>query len=102
MPVVGGLRKDGLRDVHEVSAFRQEQSIPDQQQAILKYAEQHELEVSHFYVDDAVSGSTAEGRPAFLRMIADAQKPGQHWKTILVYDVKRFGRLDNDEAGYYR
>jgi hypothetical protein len=35
-------------------------------------------------------------------MIADAQKPGQHWKTILVYDVKRFGRLDNDEAGYYR
>ncbi|HEY3225900.1 MAG TPA: recombinase family protein, partial [Planctomycetota bacterium] len=84
------------------STDRQEQSIPDQQQAILKYAEQHGLEVSHFYVDDAVSGSTAEGRPAFLRMIADAQKPGQPWKTILVYDVKRFGRLDNDEAGYYR
>jgi hypothetical protein len=35
-------------------------------------------------------------------MIADAQAEGREWSLILVYDVKRFGRVDNDEAGYYR
>ncbi len=33
---------------------------------------------------------------------ADAEKPWCDFNKIVVYDVKRFGRLDSDEAGYYR
>jgi DNA invertase Pin-like site-specific DNA recombinase len=35
-------------------------------------------------------------------MIQDAQKTSRSFDKIIVYDVKRFGRIDNDEAGYYR
>jgi len=35
-------------------------------------------------------------------MIKDAQKATRFFEKIIVYDVKRFGRIDNDEAGYYR
>ena len=55
-----------------------------------------------FYTDDAISGTSAEERRAFLQMIQDAQAPDCPFRYVLVYDVKRFGRLDNDEAGFYR
>jgi len=35
-------------------------------------------------------------------MIQDAESPTRKFDLIVVYDVKRFGRIDNDEAGYYR
>lgn len=35
-------------------------------------------------------------------MIQDAQKSTRRFDKIIVYDVKRFGRIDKDEAGYYR
>jgi DNA invertase Pin-like site-specific DNA recombinase len=35
-------------------------------------------------------------------MIQDAQRSDCGFRTILVYDIKRFGRVDNDEAGHYR
>jgi len=35
-------------------------------------------------------------------MMQDAQSSAQPFDAIVVYDVKRFGRIDNDEAGYYR
>jgi len=53
-------------------------------------------------VDDAISGTSTIGRRAFQQMIADAQKTNSQFDKIVVYDVKRFGRIDNDEAGYYR
>ena len=84
------------------STDRQEQSIPDQRRAVEAYASDHRLRLVRFYVDDAISGTTATRRPAFQEMVADAQKPNRPFEFVLVYDVKRFGRLDNDEAGYYR
>jgi hypothetical protein len=35
-------------------------------------------------------------------MIAAAESPACDFGLVVVYDVKRFGRLDNDEAGFYR
>jgi len=84
------------------STDRQEQSIPDQKKAIETYAAEHGLRLVKFYVDDAISGTSALGRRAFLKMIEDAQKTSKSFDKIIVYDVKRFGRIDNDEAGYYR
>ena len=35
-------------------------------------------------------------------MVGLAQQDRRPFSYVIVYDVKRFGRLDNDEAGYYR
>jgi DNA invertase Pin-like site-specific DNA recombinase len=84
------------------STDRQEQSIPDQKKALEKYAVENGLRLLKFYTDDAISGTSTLGRRAFQQMIKDAQSAERRFDTIMVYDVKRFGRIDNDEAGYYR
>ncbi len=84
------------------STDRQEQSIPDQKRAIEEYLDDHDLRLLRFYVDDAISGTSTIGRRAFLDMIADAKRRSCDFRFVVVYDVKRFGRVDNDEAGYYR
>ncbi len=84
------------------STDRQEQSIPDQKKAVESYALLHGLRIDKFYIDDAISGTSSIGRRAFQEMIAAAQRPSRIFTNIIVYDVKRFGRVDNDEAGYYR
>jgi len=83
------------------STDRQEQSIPDQRRIIESYALKHEYEILSFYTDDAVSGASSE-RDSFQSLIKDAKKSGCAFQFVLVYDIKRFGRVDNDEAGYYR
>lgn len=82
------------------STDRQEQSIPDQKRAVEQYAAAHGLRLDKFYVDDAISGTSTIGRRAFLQMVQDAQRPDRPFDLIVVYDVKRFGRVGNDEAGY--
>jgi len=84
------------------STDRQEQSIPDQKKAIEKYAREHEVALLRFYEDDAISGTSTVGRKAFQALIDDARRPRCEFGLVIVYDVKRFGRVDNDEAGYYR
>ena len=84
------------------STDRQEQSIPDQRQALERYAAEHGLRVLRYYTDDGISGSSSLGRRAFQQMIADATSGARRFGIIIVYDVKRFGRVGNDEAGYYR
>jgi hypothetical protein len=86
------------------STDRQEQSIPDQQRTIEAFALTHSLRLIRFYTDDAISGTSTAERPAFQQMIADARGGGDgpRFTRVIVYDVKRFGRIDNDEAGYYR
>ena len=81
---------------------RQEKSIPDQKRAVLKYAREHGIEIVRWYIDDAISGTSTKRRNDFKQMIADASRPDWQYKLILVYDVKRFGRGDCDEAGHYR
>lgn len=84
------------------STDRQEQSIPDQQHAIQRYCDERGICLLRWYVDDAISGTSSLNRPAFQTMLADAQQRAANFGLIVVYDVKRFGRVDNDEAGYYR
>ena len=101
----GGKRRS--RDLTAVgyvrrSTDRQEQSIPDQKRAIERYAEEQGFRLLRFYVDDAISGTSTVGRKAFQTLIADAKRSACEFSQVIVYDVKRFGRVDNDEAGYYR
>ena len=99
---MGGKQRQRAVGYARRSTDRQEQSIPDQKKAIAAYATTHDLRLERFYVDDAVSGTSTVGRRAFQQMMTDAQKPGRSFELIVVYDIKRFGRVDNDEAGYYR
>lgn len=84
------------------STDRQEQSIDDQKKALKAYAAEHALRLNKFYVDDAISGTSTAKRKGFLQMVKDAESSNCRFRSIIVYDIKRFGRLDNDEAGYYR
>ena len=84
------------------STDRQEQSIPDQKKSIERYADENGFELAKFFVDDAISGTSADRRPGFLEMVNEAQQKRRPFSFVIVYDVKRFGRLGNDEAGYYR
>lgn len=84
------------------STDRQEQSIPDQLRAIERFAAEKGLTILRPYTDDAISGTSSLTRKAFQQLIADAQSPTRDFSFVLVYDVKRFGRVGNDEAGYYR
>ena len=84
------------------STDKQEQSIEDQKNAIQKYIDENGFRFLRFYVDDAISGTSTMGRRAFQQMVQDAQKSTKRFDRIIVYDVTRFGRVDTDEAGYYR
>jgi DNA invertase Pin-like site-specific DNA recombinase len=84
------------------STDRQERSLDDQLAAIHAYAVRHGLAVLRIYTDDAISGVRSDTRGAFQSLIRDAQSRRCDFGTVLVYDLKRFGRVDNDEAGHYR
>jgi DNA invertase Pin-like site-specific DNA recombinase len=84
------------------STDRQEQSLEDQRDAVESYAQSEGLRIVEWFVDDAISGTSTEARKGFQSLIRASQKPSCPFHYVLVYDVKRFGRVDTDEAGYYR
>ena len=84
------------------STDRQEKSLADQRREILRYATENDFAVVAEFVDDGVSGTSGETRQGFLSMLEEAQSRGRKWHTILVWDIKRFGRMSSDEVGYYR
>src|SRR4051812_49129077 len=95
-------RRAGAAAYLRRSTDRQERSLDDQLAAIQVYASAHGLPILRTYSDDAVSGVRSDTRRAFQALIRDAQSSACAFGTVLVYDVKRFGRVDNDEAGHYR
>ncbi len=74
-----------------------EQSIEGQIRICTAYAEQHNLNVIHHYIDRAMSG-TNDRRPEFQRMIADSAK--KQFKYVIVYKFDRFARNMYDSAIY--
>jgi DNA invertase Pin-like site-specific DNA recombinase len=84
------------------STDRQEKSLGDQRREILRYASEHGFGVVAEFVDDGVSGTSGETRQGFLSMLEEAQSPRRTWQFVLVWDIKRFGRMSSDEVGYYR
>lgn len=80
------------------SAGQREESIEDQVRVCRQAAERDGAEVVRVYHDDATTGRTADGRAAFLRMVADAR--GGAFQAVYVYKLDRFARNRYDSAVY--
>ncbi len=82
------------------STDMQERSIPDQKAYVEKWAKENGYAIQRWYVDDAISGTSARGRADFERLMRDAEN-GRDFETVLVYDISRFSRGGTNETGYY-
>lgn len=81
------------------SSYRQdERSIEGQIEDCTRFAEQNEYKVVGEYIDRARSGTDAERRTEFQRMIKDSEK--RAFDVILVYKLDRFARNRYDSAMY--
>ncbi|TET34875.1 MAG: recombinase family protein [Planctomycetota bacterium] len=80
---------------------RQIESFAGQEREITKFAEANGYIIVKSY-REAFTGTEVKRRKVFLEMLNDARTKNVNFSYILCYDISRFGRLDNDEAGYYR
>jgi DNA invertase Pin-like site-specific DNA recombinase len=85
-----------------MSTDHQRYSTENQSDAIYRYAQQHHMTIVRTYSDEGRSGLSFDGRDALKRLIDDVQQGNAPFKSILVYDVSRWGRFqDADESAYY-
>ncbi len=82
-----------------MSTELQQYSTDNQMAVIERYAAENDMEIVATYSDEARSGLRLENRPGMQQMLADAQSEASGFDTILVYDISRWGRFqDQDEA----
>jgi len=85
-----------------MSTEDQQYSIANQAAAIQAYAQSHGYFVVSTYADVGKSGIAIKYRKELRRLLSDVVSGRAHYKTILVYDVSRWGRFqDVDEAAHY-
>ena len=87
-----------------VSTDDQTEYSPDSQIKLCrKYALDNNYEImeSHIYKEDGISGTKADKRPQFQKMIASAKSKPKPFDVILVYDFSRFAR-NKDESVMYK
>jgi DNA invertase Pin-like site-specific DNA recombinase len=85
-----------------MSTEHQKYSTENQAEALLQYAARRDIEIVRTYADQGKSGLSLDGRDALKQLIEDVQKGTADFKTILVYDISRWGRFqDADESAYY-
>ena len=85
-----------------MSTEDQQYSIANQEVAIQIYAKNHDYVVVSTYADAGKSGVAIKHRKELQRLLHDVTSGQAQYKTILVYDVSRWGRFqDVDEAAHY-
>lgn len=85
-----------------MSTEDQQYSIANQEYAIQQYAEEHGYTIVSTYVDAGRSGVSIKTRTGLRRLLQDVMNGRARYRTILVYDVSRWGRFqDTDEAAHY-
>ncbi|MCI8555048.1 MAG: recombinase family protein [Clostridia bacterium] len=76
---------------------QREESIEAQKRAILKYAQDNNISIIKWYVDEGFS-ATNDRRPQFQQMINDSKE--KDFNLVLVHKFDRFSRNSNDFANY--
>ena len=86
-----------------VSTDDQVEYSPESQiKAIKEYAKRngYVLPSEHIYIDEGISGKTANKRPSFLRMIGVAKSKPKPFDAILLWKFSRFARNREDSIVY--
>jgi DNA invertase Pin-like site-specific DNA recombinase len=76
-----------------MSSEHQKYSTTNQSDAIRVYAAVRGMNIVRTYSDEGKSGLRIDGRPALKQLIEDVETGAADFKTILVYDVSRWGRF---------
>lgn len=85
-----------------MSTDHQRYSTENQADIIAKYAAARGMTIVRTYADEGKSGLNIEGRDALRQLIDDVERGAPGFEAILVYDVSRWGRFqDQDESAYY-
>ncbi len=85
-----------------MSTEHQQYSTENQSDVIREYAARRGIEIVRTFSDSGKSGLRLDGRDALKDLIETVQSGQADFKTILVYDVSRWGRFqDADESAYY-
>ena len=85
-----------------MSTEHQQYSTENQEDVIREYAKRRGYEIVQTYADAGKSGLSIHGRDSLKRLIHDVENGLANFKTILAYDVSRWGRFqDADESAYY-
>ncbi len=85
-----------------MSTEDQQYSIINQSAAIQAYAKSHGYVIVATYADAGKSGVEIKHRKGLRRLLSDVMSGRAQYKSILVYDVSRWGRFqDVDEAAHY-
>ena len=85
-----------------MSTEHQQYSTMNQGDAIRDYAEKHGFEIVETYGDEGKSGLNLSGRVQLQRLISEVTTGKAKYRTILVYDISRWGRFqDADEGAHY-
>ncbi|MEP5729582.1 MAG: recombinase family protein [Sulfitobacter sp.] len=85
-----------------MSTEHQRYSTENQSDAIGLYAEQRGYQIIKTYSDAGKSGLQIKGRDGLTQLLEDIQAGQTDFKTVLVYDISRWGRFqDADESAYY-
>ena len=82
-----------------MSTDYQRYSVQNQAATIAAYAQQKNFKIVRTYMDEARSGLRIKGRAGLIELIDDVQSGNADFGHILVYDVSRWGWLqDIDES----
>ncbi len=85
-----------------MSTEHQRYSTENQADAIQRYADERGYQIIKTYSDAGKSGLRIQGRAGLTQLIDDIEGGHADFKTVLVYDVSRWGRFqDADESAYY-
>lgn len=85
-----------------MSTEHQRYSTQNQADAIQRYADERGYQIIATYSDAGKSGLRIQGRAGLTQLIEDIEGGQTDFRTVLVYDVSRWGRFqDADESAYY-
>ena len=87
-----------------MSSDKQTELSPDSQIKVIRdYARSHGYILPNrlIFRDDGISGSVADKRPEFIRLIALSKEDPTPFETILLWKFSRFAR-NQEESIYYK
>lgn len=85
-----------------MSTDLQKYSMENQLATIRQYAAERGFEIVHIYEDAGRSGLRFDQMDGLKQLLGDVERGNASFKVILVYDISRWGRFqNNDESAHY-